>query len=157
MSNIIELPRPTSLLRPTMAGKRDKNLKILDILSKLAVTVEPVASARIAAAVVYKNDMISFGINQKKTHPFQVKFQRNHQSIFLHAETDAIKNALRFIDQEQLSKSTLYICRMKYIGTDRREFVQGLSKPCEGCTKAIATFDIKNVVYSLDNEGYDIL
>lgn len=134
-----------------------KHSKILDLLSKVAVTVEPVASARIAAAIVYKNDIISFGVNQRKSHPFQAQFCRNHQSIFLHAETDAIKNALKFIDQETLSRSTLYICRMKYVGTDRRKFVYGLSKPCDGCMRAIANFDIKNVVYSLDDGGYGIL
>jgi deoxycytidylate deaminase len=133
------------------------HLKILNLLSKVAVTVEPVASARIAAAIVYKNDIISFGVNQRKSHPFHAQFRRNDESIFLHAETDAIKNALKFIDHETLSRSTLYICRMKYITTDKREFVFGLSKPCDGCMRAIATFDIKNVVYSLDDEGYGIL
>ena len=138
-----DLPRPSSI---------NKHSKIMNILSKVAVTVEPVASARLAAAIVYKNDIISFGVNRKKSHPFQAQFCKNDKSIYLHAETDAIKNALRVVDQEILAKSTLYICRMKHIGTNRREFVYGLSYPCSGCMKAIATFNIKNVVYSLEQD-----
>jgi len=29
-----------------------------------------------------------------------------------------------------------------------------MAKPCIGCARAIATFDISNVVYTLDGEDY---
>ena len=41
-----------------------KHYKYIDMLSKLAMAVEPVRQARIAACLVYKNEIISFGINQ---------------------------------------------------------------------------------------------
>ena len=77
-------------------------IKYLSVLEKMAEAV-PAAShrglrARLAACVVYKRDIVSFGINQLKSHPFQAKFSKNEDSIFLHAETDAIKNALSFGD-----------------------------------------------------------
>ena len=89
-----------------------KHHKYISILSKMAIAVEPVRQARIAACLVHRNEIVSFGINQMKTHPFQAQFGKNKDSIFLHAETDCIKNALREIDVDELSRCTLYIWRI---------------------------------------------
>jgi deoxycytidylate deaminase len=134
-----------------------KNHKYIDLLSKIAISVEPVRQARIAACLVYRNEIISFGINQMKTHPFQAQFGKNKDSIFLHAETDCIKNALREIDVDELARCTLYICRMKYQSHEKKKFVYGLAKPCTGCERAIATFNIKSVYYTLNDKGYQML
>lgn len=117
-----------------------------------------VLRTRIAACIVYKNEIVSIGINQLKSHPFQAKFSRHEDSIFLHAETDAIKNALRYISVEQLSKSTLYVCRVKCDEkSHKKKKVLGLCKPCEGCQRAIATFNIKKVVYTCDDGTHKYL
>lgn len=134
-----------------------KHHKYISILSKMAIAVEPVRQARIAACLVHRNEIVSFGINQMKTHPFQAQFGKNKDSIFLHAETDCIKNALREIDVDELSRCTLYICRMKYQTHEKKRFVYGLAKPCPGCERAIATFNIKSVYYTLNDEGYEVL
>jgi len=70
--------------------------------------------------------------------------------IYLHAEIDAIKNALRLIDQDQLSKCDLYIVRVKRKSSKDRAFVYGLAKPCPGCKRAIANFNLRNVFYTED-------
>lgn len=132
-----------------------KNEKIFDVLFKLARDVEPVAKAKLAACIVYKNDIVSFGINRKKSHPFQKKFGKNDNSIFLHAENDVIKNVLKTYEIDLLSKMTLYICRVKL--NKNKNFIFGLSKPCCGCQRSISNFGIKKVYYSLDNKGYEIL
>ena len=131
--------------------------EIMDIVSRVAEASEPFAAARVAAALVYKNDIIAVGVNKNKTHPFQKKFSPNPEAIFLHAETDAIYNALRKYDTEVLLKSKLYISRMKWTDGHKREFTQGLAKPCIGCQRAIATFDIKHVCFTKETEGYDYL
>lgn len=148
--NDIDRPR-RPLKDKSFGGKHDK---YMNILSKMASAVEPVRQARIAACLVLKNEIVSFGINQMKTHPFQAMYGKNKESIFLHAETDCIKNALREISIDELTRCTLYVCRMKYETNEKKKFVYGLAKPCPGCARAIATFDIKNVFYSLDNNGY---
>jgi deoxycytidylate deaminase len=107
----------------------------------------------ISAAITHKNRVISYGTNQMKTHPFQVKYQRNAESIFLHAEIAAIKNALRFIDVEDLLETTLYVCRQKYIASHKKQMISGLAKPCEGCARAIIEFGIKKVIYTTDEDG----
>lgn len=134
-----------------------KHKKYIEILCKLCLSIEPVASARISSCIVYKNEIVSFGINQRKTHPFQSKYSKNEQAICLHAETDAIKNSLRVLSLKELSKSTLYISRMKYDSENLNNMVPGLAKPCIGCMKAIATFNIRNVVYTENNQGYSFL
>ena len=153
MQNVIHLPT-----KPLVkASGISKHNKYISILSKMAVAVEPVAQARIAAAIVIKNNIISFGINQKKSHPFQAMYGKNSDCIYLHAEIDAIKNALRIVTVDELSRSILYVCRVKYDGDQKSNFIFGLSKPCQGCSRAIANFNIKQVYYSLDTEGYEKL
>lgn len=112
---------------------------------------------RFAAGIVYKNEMVSIGVNQLKSHPFQAKFSKHEESIFLHAETAAIKNALRILDLDDLRKSTLYICRVKKCDRKTKAFVWGISKPCAGCMKAVIQYDIKNVVYTCDGGSYQRL
>jgi tRNA(Arg) A34 adenosine deaminase TadA len=127
--------------------------KIFKLLETVVADVIPVSNARIAAALVIRNDIISIGINKKKSHPFQAKFLKNDHAIFLHAEIDAIKNALKKYDISKVEKSTLYICRMKW-SNGRKKFERGLAKPCSGCMMAISTFNINNVYYTTN--GPDI-
>lgn len=125
--------------------------KILDELFTLAQDVEPIKTSRLAACIVHKRSIISYGFNQLKTHPFQAQYTRHENAIYLHAETDAIKNALKRIPSAELSKTMLFVVRAKL---EKGKWVYGLSKPCEGCMKAVATFDIKDVVYTTDEGDY---
>jgi len=137
-----------------------KTETIMNLLLKMARDVEPVGQARLAAAIVYKNDIVAFGTNKKKTHPFQRRFCKHENAINLHAETDAIKNALRDLSVDQLSRSSLYVARVRYetsqIDLNKKFLRPGLAKPCVGCSRAISTFGIQKVCYSCD-EGYDWL
>ena len=45
----------------------------------------------------------------------------------------------------------------KYTDSKKSGQIWGLSRPCEGCIRAITTFNIKKVVYSIEKEGYEIL
>lgn len=125
-----------------------KDLKNLRFLAQIAEEVEPVSNASLAAMIIHKGyQPISIGTNKDKTHPFQARFGKNQHSIFIHAETDAICRALKSIDQSDLKKCTLYVCRTKKNGE------WGVAKPCEGCWNAINEFEIGRVVWSLNGEG----
>jgi tRNA(Arg) A34 adenosine deaminase TadA len=141
---------------PNFFPTNNNHQKFLTLLSKVAVTVPPVAQARLASAVVYKGDVVAIGINRRKTHPFQAKYGKNSDSIYLHSETQAILLALKQLSLKELAKSTLYICRMKYESSAKEKFIFGLSKPCVGCQRAIAEFGIQNVIYSSEI-GYEKL
>lgn len=140
-----------------MTGNRHD--RYMNILAKIASDVvdSPVGNARLAACIVYKNDIVSFGTNSMKTHPFQARYGRNKESIYLHAETSAIKNALNSISVSELSKCSLYICRVKFSDAHKQNLVFGLAKPCSGCFRCINTFGIRKVIFSLDNQSYGML
>lgn len=133
-----------------------KHDKYLNILEKVAMASEPVFRQRLAALLVYKNEVIAIGINKTKSHPFQRKYAKHDDAIYLHAEVDCIKNALRQYDEDIIAKSTMYVLRMKHPENKPKTFMRGLAKPCEGCQRAIAAYDIKHVYYTTD-EGFDYL
>jgi deoxycytidylate deaminase len=134
-----------------------KIAKILNLLHEVAIATPKISGAKIAAAVVYKNKIISVGVNSYKSCPMQAKYARAKDlSIFQHAEIAAIKNSLRHLDLEQIRKSSLYICRAKNdVKTNKMVF--GLSKPCSGCFRAIMEFGFKKAIYTLDSEGWELI
>ena len=144
---------------PKESSLGGKHTKYINILSKIASDIQnPVCgNARLAACIVYKNDIVSFGVNQMKSHPFQAKYGKNQNSVYLHAETSAIKNSLKYISLKELEKSTLYICRVKHNDPFKKKLIFGLSKPCSGCFRCITTFNISKVIYTLDNASYAAL
>jgi deoxycytidylate deaminase len=124
------------------------NIKIFSTLEELAIL--SIYKHKLAAAIVKKNKIVAVGLNSfDKSHPFQKKWGKNSDAIFLHAEISAIIQALKIMDD--LSNCDLYICRMKK--NEKKEFAYGMSKPCEGCNKAIAAFNIKNVFYTTDTKN----
>jgi deoxycytidylate deaminase len=124
-----------------------KHSKILDQLRLIAEDVEPVKTARIAAAIAIGGEIIGLGINQKKTHPLQAKFTRHTAAIYQHAEISAIHNALKRVKADALAKATLYVVRRRK-NTETKHWEDGMACPCSGCQKAIKYFDIKKVVYT---------
>lgn len=132
-----------------------KHQKILNHLARMAQEIEPVAAARITAALVYKREILAYGLCKMKSHPFQKTYGKSDKAIMLHAEVDCIKNAINDkIDLDILAKSTLLVMRQRIING---KFTNGLAKPCCGCQRCIATFGIRKVIYSLNDEGHEIL
>lgn len=129
---------------------------MIEELKKIASRLPRIAGARVAAAIVYRNWEPFYGVNSLKSHPFQKRFCSNENAIFLHAELEAIKNAVEMLHPELMEYTTLYIARMKYKDQTKKGMIQGLAKPCIGCHRAIATFGIKNVCYTTD-EGIEWL
>lgn len=155
--------------------------KIINNLVILCKDTFPNNSKRfnnIVACIVYKKEIISYGFSNKtKTHPFQLDYsiQDRHTllfrnasefmntpqkfSLYTHAETAAIHNALKRIGTDKLALCDMYIARVKK--NNLGEFVYGLAKPCgdetKGCTKAIHHFKLKNVYYTTNNNTVELL
>lgn len=100
---------------------------------------------KLAAGVVYKNRLVAVGVNSYKSHPLMTKFGKNPEAIYLHAEVDAIKNALRVLSLQELEKSDILVVRVKKDGHDYKTC---LAKPCEGCARAIEAFNLRNLYYT---------
>ena len=125
----------------------NKSEKIIEQLFLMARDQEPVARARVAAALVHKGRVISYGYNQSRTSWIQRRFKKNDHAFFLHAEVDAIKKALKIVDADTVKNSTLYVARAKTI--DKKD-VYGMAKPCNGCQECIKWFNVKRVFYTTD-------
>jgi tRNA(Arg) A34 adenosine deaminase TadA len=108
-------------------------------------------------------DLISTLTASRKSHPLQAEFGRNRDSIYLHAEIDAIRNGIadiaqranankHYVDVSELEKYTLYVARAKCSDRNKNIFVFGEAKPCEGCMGAIEHFSLKRVVYTADSQ-----
>jgi tRNA(Arg) A34 adenosine deaminase TadA len=136
---------------------RKINKDILITLEKVAAA-NPSDNAKVAAAVVRNNRIVSIGINANKSHPMAAKFGKNEQAIFLHAEIAAIKNALKEVDVDDLEKMEMYVVRVKKPKPFSKKWVWGLAKPCVGCQRAIAEFGLRRVVYTTDEHGtYEVM
>lgn len=135
---------------------REVNHGILHTLAKIA-EANPHNAEKMASAIVYRNRIISVGMNSMKSHPLQAKYAKNEHAIFLHSEIAAIKNALREVDVDDLSKCEIYVARVKKEKPFTKKYVLGLAKPCPGCERAIAEFGLKRVVYTCDDGGHEVV
>lgn len=126
--------------------RRDR--RMIDILRVMAQDVTPVRGAKLASAIMHKNQVVSFGVNQIRSHPLQARFGKNADAIFLHAEIDSIRNALYNNTADFLSRTTMYVYRVKRTEGRHSAWCQGNASPCEGCSRAIATFGIRRVIAS---------
>jgi tRNA(Arg) A34 adenosine deaminase TadA len=133
-----------------------RDYTILNQLKVTAIDVVPAAKAKVAAAVVVKNVIVSLGMNKIRSHPFQLRFGKNTDAVYWHAETNAIYNALKRVPVEDLTRASLYVVRVKKPHAGSNSWDLGLAKPCNGCNFCISTFGIKRVVYSTDS-GYSEL
>jgi len=100
---------------------------------------------KLAAGVVYKNRLVAVGVNSYKSHPLMSKYGKNPEAIYLHAEVDAIKNALRVLSLQELEKSDILVVRVRKDGHDYKTC---LAKPCDGCARAIQAFNLRNLYYT---------
>lgn len=130
----------------------NREYKILNQLRLLAIDVAPAARAKLAAAVVIKGEVVSWGENQIRTHPFQRRFGKNSESQYWHAETNAIYNAIKRVPVTDLTKASLYVVRVKRPHALSQSWNLALSKPCRGCEFCATNFGIRRVVYSVDHD-----
>lgn len=120
--------------------------RILDTLNKVALLSDH-PKFQMAAAIVYRNSILGIGCNRMKSHPFQAKYSKNEESIFLHAEVHAIKNALREHSLDRIRGTRMIIVRPTKKG-------YGMAKPCDGCMRALAEFGIDSVYYTTDSGDF---
>ena len=133
------------------------NQRIADMLIRLAIKNSGTNGRfKMAAGIVYRKQLLAVGTNSYKSHPWMVpeKGYKDGQ-IFLHAETDAIKNALRLITQDQLAKCELYVVRVKrpdYWNGNSDQWIKGLARPCPGCMRTVASFGVKRIFWTEDED-----
>lgn len=133
------------------------------ILNKMASLAESLPGSgntssgggcRVISALYNKKKFITFGVNSRKSNPFQARYGKNKNAIYFHAETNALKKAYLLLGDELLkAKTTLFIVRVKRM-PNRNIWVWGLAKPCVGCLRAIMDMKINQVIYTEDEDFF---
>lgn len=131
-----------------------KDMRILHNLQVMAQDVPPVKTARMAAAVAIRGQVMALGNNQLKSHPFHKRFRRKEEAVFWHAETHCIHNFIRKHHAELLQKATLYVVRLRCHDSMNRKLKLDMARPCSGCMGCIEDFGIPRVVYSNREGGF---
>lgn len=119
---------------------------------KLLLQAEALATPRRAyliSALQHRGNIISYGYNQTKSHPFQRTFAPNPHAIFFHAETACIHNALRS-NFTKFDKATLYVVRLKYTSSDKTTLVEAMARPCTGCLACAKHYGVGQIVYTTE-------
>jgi len=132
------------------------NKRVLSMLTKLAIENPGLQNRfKLSAGVVYKKNLISTGVNSYKSHPMMKGPGYNPEQIFMHAEVDAIRNALRLIPQQEMEKTELYVVRVRRPCGNTKKWVYGMAKPCAGCMMTIASFNISKIFWTTDELEID--
>jgi hypothetical protein len=131
-----------------------KEERIMRELVRMCQDVPPVNTARLAAAVVIRGEVLAWGMNEMRSHPFQMKFGKNSDAIYWHAETRAIHNFIRRHDPDLLQKATIMVARIKRPFERSRDFVPGMARPCKGCFSCIRDFGIPRIAYTSESGAF---
>lgn len=132
-----------------------KDYKYFDMARKVAESSD-FKNFKLGCVIVHKNKVISTGYNSKKTSPVQKKYNKyrhfNHSdkpvNHSLHAEISALINIPKCVDVNlDYRQVSVYIYR---ISTGKR-LNQGLSRPCEGCLRALRDKGVRTILYTTDD------
>lgn len=129
---------------------RNKDKAIFASLNEIASAMRPISGKRVAAAITYKNITI-IATNSYRSDPFAAKFATNCDAIYLHAETQVLKHAIKILTPKELRRSTLCVLRLKHPSGTNHKLCSGIARPCEGCQRAINEYKIGRVLFTTDH------
>lgn len=117
------------------------------------------ANVRVAAGIMLKPTIFVIGKNINRTDPLAAAYGKNPDAIYIHAEINAIKKVISLCKgvkeaKKRLRGATIYIARVKQVDRDN-VFLPAISKPCDGCLRALKEYNIKKMVY-FDLNGDEI-
>jgi len=102
------------------------------------------------AVIVYNKKIIGYGHNHSidyitRMHNYIGKSRKILQNV--HAEHDAIIDAIKRGYKEKISKSEIYISRILNDYDKYQDFNYQTSHPCDNCKKLIEKYKIRRVYY----------
>ena len=112
-------------------------MKYFKHLERYLLRVPRSTRAHVGCLIVYRGVVIAIGHNQLKSHPLQAHY-KNYR-IYLHAEVDALRKALRVIHEDDLMYCKVYVLRLKYSDTG---WIQAMAKPCMDCMSTLVNFGV---------------
>ena len=124
---------------------KKKHLKFFKLAKEIAKTSN-YGKIKIGAVIVRKNMIVSVGVNIRKSHPLQKKYNHLRFDLtaadnchhYIHAETAAIIHA----GSTDLSDCVIYVYREDLNGA------LACSRPCPACLSLIGLVGIKKIFYT---------
>ena len=120
----------------------DKDYKFLSYAEKVSRKSDN-SRHMVGCIIVESGDILSYGFNTSKTHPFQAKW--NSRSPHLHAEMMALIDALK--KDFNPKRSVIYVSRYG------RNGLLGCSYPCIHCWNALEYVGLTNIVCYDENSN----
>lgn len=126
--------------------------RVTEFARRYLILAEAVGRTKTCAVLVTKQGTIRyFGKNKRKSHPLQAQFGRNSFSIFLHAEVSClIHTGFR---NSVLTREPLMMIVVRVL----KDGTLGMCKPCIGCQKALAQYNITTVYYTNESGEFEKL
>lgn len=109
---------------------------------KLAKSNNIILLPKMAAIIYKRKKILGVGMNSYKSHPMQKRFSIDDKKIFLHAEIDALKNALKEHDASELIGAEIIVARIMKNGKC------GFAKPCDICQKALTEYKLSGIYWT---------
>jgi tRNA(Arg) A34 adenosine deaminase TadA len=97
---------------------------------------------KMAAIISKRKRVLGIGFNSRKTHPLQRRFSDHDLKVCIHAEIDALRDALRNYDEEAIRGAEIFVARVLKNGSP------ATAKPCKTCQVALDTFGIAAVYWT---------
>lgn len=129
---------------PSLPPRLRRHLSTLRILAEEA---EGVKSRVHVAGIVHRKWLIASGTNRRKTHPLMSRFGKTEDCVVVHAEIDAIAEALSFTRQSVFQECALLSLRWHESGWKN-------ATPCAGCWEAIRYYKFPEVWASAEDGFY---
>jgi hypothetical protein len=107
--------------------------------------------------VIYKNRIITIGLNKRKTHPTNL---RNRKISYITGEDYSQYKTIcsEFNSIIKLKKKTnidTKKCTLVNIRYDRNKKI-AMAKPCMSCEKLLKYFEFKKVIWSTNDGSYEL-
>lgn len=143
-----------------MAHFTKNDYKYFDMARRIAMTSE-FKSFKLGCVIVYKNRVISTGVNSNKTHPIQKKYNKKYRKFnedgrkpiksSLHAEIQAIISVPKCVEENlDWSDAKVYVYRY----AKGLPFHQGNSCSCPACRALMRDKGIRHLYYSGDGNSF---
>lgn len=118
-----------------------RHQRFAKIALDLAAAATHDVTHQLCALVVCKNQVLSVGYNQPKTHPISADTKMQQ----LHAEMHAVLGC----PEAAVEGAEVIVARIKPSGKP------GLARPCEVCEKILRRFGVRRVFYTTNSNDPD--
>ena len=104
---------------------------------------------RLGAVIIQNGRVLGKGFSQYRNSPINVS-DAHVKMCSVHAEADALRDAIGYFQQWPLKKATIYVARLN------KANLLVLAKPCDRCTSLLLANGVKCMIWTIDENQYGV-